>query len=132
MKTWKHKEYHTKDLFSQSESSSDSNDDEPANKCPQSHTHENRINKNKYKTELCKNFSETGWCPYEDRCQYAHGYNDCSLNMFIQNKKAAYKTKRCKSFWNEGKCNYGKRCQFSHYEPQSTDKICLSLHLYLL
>lgn len=27
----------------------------------------------KYKTEMCKNFSETGFCPYRDKCQFAHG-----------------------------------------------------------
>lgn len=27
----------------------------------------------KYKTELCHNFSQTGYCPYEKRCQFAHG-----------------------------------------------------------
>ena len=73
-----------------------------------------------------------GWCPYGEKCQYAHGYNDFSLKVSFQNKKAAYRTRKCKSFWNEGKCTYGKRCQFLHYEPQPIDKVCLSLHLYLL
>ena len=32
-----------------------------------------RINKTKYKTEMCKNFSEMGYCPYREKCQFAHG-----------------------------------------------------------
>jgi hypothetical protein len=24
-----------------------------------------KTERSKYKTELCRNFSETGWCPYE-------------------------------------------------------------------
>ena len=27
----------------------------------------------KYKTEMCKNYSEMGYCPYRDKCQFAHG-----------------------------------------------------------
>ena len=27
----------------------------------------------KYKTELCKNYSEKGYCPYRWKCQFAHG-----------------------------------------------------------
>ncbi len=30
----------------------------------------------KYKTELCKNFSETGFCPYRKKCKFAHGINE--------------------------------------------------------
>ena len=29
----------------------------------------------KYKTEMCKNFSENGFCPYTEKCQFAHGYH---------------------------------------------------------
>ena len=35
----------------------------------------------KYKTELCKTFSDTGICPYGDKCRFAHGkeelFNSC-------------------------------------------------------
>lgn len=27
----------------------------------------------KYKTEMCKNFSENGFCRYINKCQFAHG-----------------------------------------------------------
>jgi len=29
----------------------------------------------KHKTELCKTFSELGYCPYERKCRFAHGKN---------------------------------------------------------
>lgn len=96
------------------EAYSDSTDDEVI---PENHCQTNcgaKINKCKYKSQLCKNFSQMGWCRYGMKCQYAHGYNDVALNV-IQPKKMAYRTRRCNSFWNEGKCTYGKRCQFSHY-----------------
>lgn len=27
----------------------------------------------KFKTEMCKNYSEMGFCPYRNKCQFAHG-----------------------------------------------------------
>ena len=32
----------------------------------------------KYKTELCKTFSETGKCPYGFKCRFAHGKEELS------------------------------------------------------
>lgn len=29
-----------------------------------------------YKSELCKNWTETGFCRYAKKCQYAHGINE--------------------------------------------------------
>ncbi len=29
--------------------------------------------KTKLKSSLCKNYAETGFCPYGQRCQFAHG-----------------------------------------------------------
>ena len=72
-----------------------------------------RINKTKYKTEMCKNFSEMGYCPYRNKCQFAHGENEiCRLEPPA---KIFYRTRNCHSFWNQGQCKYGFRCQFSHY-----------------
>ena len=31
---------------------------------------------NKYKTELCKNFEEKGFCNYWYKCKYAHGVEE--------------------------------------------------------
>ena len=30
--------------------------------------------KSLYKTELCNNWIEVGYCRYENQCRYAHGY----------------------------------------------------------
>ena len=35
--------------------------------------HSEDQNKNKYKTKLCKNYTESGYCKYKDQCSYAHG-----------------------------------------------------------
>lgn len=29
-----------------------------------------------YKTELCKNFTEFGYCEFDKDCAYAHGYDE--------------------------------------------------------
>ena len=48
----------------------------------------------KYKTELCKTFSETKQCPYGSKCRFAHGKDE----LFSKNKGNNYKKKECKSF----------------------------------
>ncbi len=35
-----------------------------------------QINYSRYKTELCRQFSENGECKYGDKCQFAHGFVD--------------------------------------------------------
>lgn len=79
----------------------------------------------KYKTELCKTYSEIGHCPYYYKCQYAHGVEELNSH---ETKKKAYRTKRCKSFWEKGVCNYGRRCQFSHYEVAPETRHFLRLY----
>lgn len=113
------------------ETYSDSTDDEIFSDSGSKPSHSVKNNKTKYKTELCRNYSEKGWCPYGDKCQYAHGYHDVQMGPCCS-KKSGYRTRKCKSFWNDGQCSYGKRCQFSHYEPNPISKACLSLHLYLI
>lgn len=63
---------------------------------------------------MCKNFSENGYCPYYDRCQFAHGKEE--LCRVEKKCKGRYQTQKCRPFWHEGICKYGKRCQFSHAE----------------
>ena len=48
----------------------------------------------KYKTELCKTFTETGKCPYGYKCRFAHGKEE--LNS--KNLNLNYKKKKCKKF----------------------------------
>ena len=66
----------------------------------------------KYKTELCKSFSETGKCRYFSKCRFAHGKEDLSKKQITKN----YKQKKCESFFSNGFCSYGLRCNFIHDE----------------
>merc|ERR1719204_919108 len=76
-----------------------------------------KFNTRLYKTELCRSWTELGYCPYgSDRCQFAHGMEE--LRPVIRHKK--YKTVKCKNFL-AGYCPYGARCCFIHDEPTSVD-----------
>lgn len=75
----------------------------------------NRDAKQKYKTELCKNFEVTGRCKFGKTCRFAHGANE------VQHKAYAglqYKTKMCDKFFNHGYCPYGNRCLYKHSVSQ--------------
>jgi hypothetical protein len=67
----------------------------------------------KYKTELCKGFSENGFCPYGNKCRFAHGRNEL-FDKIVNCKK--YKQKECLSFFKNKYCCYGSRCHFKHEE----------------
>lgn len=66
----------------------------------------------KYKTELCKNFSEKQTCPYGKKCQFAHGKHELKTITPCNN----YKKTPCLSFNQNFYCKYGNRCNFSHDE----------------
>lgn len=72
--------------------------------------HNNKTNKSLFKTELCTKFILTNQCPYNEKCQFAHGIRE--LNVRTVNNK--FKTKLCKKFSKTGYCRYGDRCQFKH------------------
>jgi len=65
---------------------------------------------NRYKTELCKSFTETGSCRYGAKCQFAHGKEE--VRPILRHPK--YKTEICKTFHTTGTCPYGIRCRFIH------------------
>ncbi|KAM9990867.1 hypothetical protein ACTFIY_006915 [Dictyostelium cf. discoideum] len=72
---------------------------------------EDEINgQNRYKTELCRSFQETGVCRYGLKCQFAHGRDE--LRSVMRHPK--YKTETCKTFYSIGSCPYGSRCRFIH------------------
>ena len=70
-----------------------------------------------YKTELCKKFQATGYCPYGSKCRFAHGKNE--LIEKIQGTN--YKKEKCKTFYEKGYCLYGTRCKFKHDERKYKD-----------
>ena len=52
----------------------------------------------KYKTELCKNWIEVGFCRYGNNCKYAHGHSEVVLPKIAPTKK----DKNCKTFFKTG------------------------------
>ncbi|CEG63747.1 hypothetical protein RMATCC62417_00847 [Rhizopus microsporus] len=73
--------------------------------------------KSLYKTELCRNWEETGQCRYGLKCQYAHGAQD--LREIERHPK--YKTQKCRTFHKTGACPYGSRCTFRHFSLPGDD-----------
>merc|ERR1719228_2772550 len=69
-----------------------------------------KFNTHLFKTEVCRSWSELGYCPYGDSCQFAHGAQELRVRPMIHKK---YKTVRCKKFL-AGHCPYGTRCCFVH------------------
>lgn len=67
----------------------------------------------KYKTELCKSYTESNFCAYGNKCRFAHGKNELFDKMIACKK---YKQKECNSFFKNKYCCYGSRCHFKHEE----------------
>ncbi|XP_037631999.1 mRNA decay activator protein ZFP36L1 isoform X1 [Sebastes umbrosus] len=64
----------------------------------------------RYKTELCRSFTESGLCKYGGKCQFAHGLDE----LRDLNRHPKYKTEPCRTFHTIGFCPYGIRCHFVH------------------
>ncbi|KAB5550041.1 hypothetical protein PHYPO_G00049100 [Pangasianodon hypophthalmus] len=64
----------------------------------------------RYKTELCRTFTERGTCKYGSKCQFAHGHEE----LRGINRHPKYKTEPCRTFHSIGFCPYGIRCHFVH------------------
>ncbi|XP_061638405.1 mRNA decay activator protein ZFP36 [Phyllopteryx taeniolatus] len=77
------------------------------------------LSSNRYKTELCRGFQETGSCKYGSKCQFAHG--EAELRGMYRHPK--YKTEPCRTFYNFGYCPYGSRCHFIHEEKISEGQL---------
>ena len=92
------------------------------------------VERSMFKRELCKNWTETGFCRYGVKCQYAHGLEELSeqhqlyLNEQKQGQNDKYKSQNCRQFYREKMCPYGKRCHFRH-EYRSFKKI--HRHFYM-
>ena len=79
--------------------------------------------KQKYKTEMCKNFMVTGKCEFMNSCSFAHGQDELQSKQHVHTN---YKTKKCKRYHQELCCPYGKRCQFLHAEYVQANTIDLT------
>eukprot|EP00347_Sterkiella_histriomuscorum_P009346 403341566 len=86
-----------------------------------------KVDKTKYKTEMCKNWIEIGVCRYGNKCQFAHGNRE--LNEKLQPTNAKYKSKICTTFQERLFCPYGKRCLFKH-EDRDFDEVKVFDRLY--
>ena len=88
----------------------------------------------KYKTTLCKKFVKGEGCPYGNKCQFAHGFqelrvfsgngqNPLYMNMNNQNNKSQnnilnYKIIKCKNWEKDRTCKYGAHCTFAHGDSE--------------
>ena len=79
----------------------------------------------RYKTELCRTFSNTGMCKYLDKCWFAHGVSDQRKVRRHPN----YKTKLCRSYnYGEGYCPYGPRCHYIHLMENEHSQLPKLIH----
>lgn len=72
----------------------------------------------RYKTELCRQWEELGYCEYDDRCLFAHGAFELKC---LPNRHPKYKTEKCSAFHEQGFCSFGPRCSFIHSKGDPAD-----------
>ncbi|XP_071962517.1 mRNA decay activator protein ZFP36L2-A-like isoform X2 [Antedon mediterranea] len=91
---------------------------------------------NRFKTEICRAYEETGACKYGEKCQFTH------LPRTIQQQpqptnSSRYKTELCRPFEENGACKYGDKCQFAHgfhelrnlqRHPKYKTELCRTFH----
>lgn len=87
-----------------------------------------KTNPLKHKTELCKTYSELGFCNYGEKCRFAHGAHE--LVRLPKNEQLRHR--KCNGFWGKCQCNYGLRCQFGHSREDFKEKIILHVAKGLL
>ena len=62
---------------------------------------QSHVSVTRYKTELCRPFTETGKCKYGDKCQFSHGPKE--LRILMRHPK--YKTEYCRTFHTSKRCH---------------------------
>lgn len=69
------------------------------------------VNTELYKTELCSSFVKSGgYCPYGDKCQFAHGQEE----LKVVDRPSNWRSKPCQNWLKTGTCSYNERCCFRH------------------
>ena len=87
-------------------------------------------NQSNYKTSMCKNMTEQGYCSHGESCVFAHSSselrakkptfkNDAGWDMggagvFNKRKRDNNKTVLCQNYTTYGECQYGEKCNFAH------------------
>jgi hypothetical protein len=83
----------------------------------------------KFKTELCKSFTDTEFCAYGNKCRFAHGKKEMFEKQIDHPK---YRKNDCVTFHTNGFCNYGQRCHFRHNELRQLNEITRSYYSFLI
>ena len=60
-----------------------------------------KFNTQRYKSEICQRYMESGQCKYGEKCQFAHGEHE----LRVINKHPKFKTVPCKTFHQSGTFN---------------------------
>ncbi|MES1921729.1 hypothetical protein MHBO_003259 [Bonamia ostreae] len=64
-----------------------------------------------YKTEMCENWVQKGYCIYGSRCKFSHGMTELREKLRIKN----FKTKPCVDCAKRGIiCAFRSRCNYAH------------------
>jgi hypothetical protein len=75
----------------------------------------------RYKTELCRSYHETGFCKYGEKCQFAHGYHEIrSLN-----RHPKYKTVLCRTYHCTGYCKSLPKKHFFGFKFYVFEKVLM-------
>ncbi|EGV63733.1 hypothetical protein CANTEDRAFT_113770 [Yamadazyma tenuis ATCC 10573] len=82
----------------------------PISSTPGSVEDKKPVNTQLYKTELCGSFMKNSYCPYGNKCQFAHG--ECELKRV--ERPSNWRSKPCANWSRFGSCRYGNRCCFKH------------------
>lgn len=69
----------------------------------------------KRKIELCKSWTEDGFCRYGDACFFAHGVDE------LIRYQPALRKKTCRNFHQHRYCKFGSRCNFVHEVKEVTE-----------
>jgi len=69
-----------------------------------------KFNTHLFKTEICRRWTQMGFCPWGGSCRFAHGAKELRMRPIMHRK---FKTVRCRKYL-AGYCPYGSRCCFVH------------------
>ncbi|XP_033103076.1 thyroid adenoma-associated protein homolog [Anneissia japonica] len=105
---------------------------------PRNHQVQPNSNVNRFKTEICRPYEETGSCKYGDKCQFTHLPRSIQQQPQQQpTNSSRYKTELCRPFEENGSCKYGDKCQFAHgfhelrnlqRHPKYKTELCRTFH----
>ena len=100
-----------------------------------------QFNNERFKTQECRSFKETGSCDYNEKCKFAHGEHELQKPAngggFNQNQGGNYGGNQggfmpqqggyggsrpqgiCRNFQQQGECRFADNCKFSHDMTQA-------------